>query len=452
MNAAVPQSFQEALSPEQLEYMKREADTGWGTAGEVATNVALTAAPGGTVYKDLATRVGPHFLKRALAAAAPVGFVTEAALTPGDAGERGVAGLYGAAGGMAGETLGEVAGKVLKRTLARPIHPSASARELMRQDIQPTVGQGAENPIFRAVEDAVGNVPLVGTFVRKGQERAIGEFQQKLFAQALNKEALEQLPKLDPRMQVQWVQDVLGPQYDKLLGEMPIQQLSPQLRLVLRETGDRMPPSLRLEYEHILADQIGDRTEMTGDQLKKLLTELGELSGDLGNSASALERRAARQVGAARAKIKELMPPEMQQLDDLYTRFIRLKEASFRTLSPEEGITPRTYQQAVRSEGNAADFSKGNAPGQELSDPAQILRKSGTGLGPTAAGIGLGAAPFAFHGAAAVPIILGAAGTARPVAQFALGGYDWQRAMINALRRRPTYPPAALGIAAVEDD
>ena len=50
-NALVPQSFQEALSPEQLEYMKQAANTPDGTAGEIATNVALTAVPGTHAYR-----------------------------------------------------------------------------------------------------------------------------------------------------------------------------------------------------------------------------------------------------------------------------------------------------------------------------------------------------------------------------------------------------------------
>ena len=124
------------------------------------------------------------------------------------------------------------------------------------------------------------------------------------------------------------------------------------------------------------------------------------------------------------------MPPEVRQIDDLWSRFVRFKEhASYRTLKPEEGITPQAYQQAVKQNSMGDTFAKGTAVGQDLSDPAQILRMSpNSGLSMLA---GTGAAALG-HLAGGAPLSLGlpavaAAGSTRPVARYALGGYDWQK-------------------------
>jgi hypothetical protein len=107
-----------------------------------------------------------------------------------------------------------------------------------------------------------------------------------------------------------------------------------------------------------------------------LTSDIGEPVADLLNSGTAVERRAARVIGMQQGQLQELLPPEVKAINSLWSRFVRLRDASYRTLRPEEGITPAAYQQAVRQNSVGNTFAKGAAVGQDLSDPAQILRMS----------------------------------------------------------------------------
>jgi hypothetical protein len=416
------------------------------TAGEIGGQIALTAAPAARVFKAVAG-ANPA-LWRGLAAGASAGAAPAAVLTPGGLAERGEAAAYDAAGGMAGEA----GGRVLKRAMTGLVTPSQSARELMAQGIQPTVGQGAASSAIHAAEDLTAGLPLgIGQMVRSGQKRAIGEFQGNVFADALGgDDALKQFAKLSPRTQVEWIDNVLKPRYDQLLDGMPPVHVSPELRAGLSRSMDRMPVDVRTEYNRIMTDYLANPEPLTGRRLKDLTTELGELTGDLLDSGSAMEKRAARVIGEQRGKLKELMPPEMQGVDDLYSKFLRMKEASYRTLKPEEGITPAAYQQAVKQTSLGDSFARGEATGQALSDPAQILKTSpNSGMSMLASG---GAAGLAHLTGLNIPAIVAAAmsalGSTRTGAQVAFGNTNVQKTMAELLRNSPA--PAVVGAAIAE--
>jgi hypothetical protein len=144
------------------------------------------------------------------------------------------------------------------------------------------------------------------------------------------------------------------------------------------------------------------------------------------------------------------MPPEMQGVDDLYSKFLRMKEASYRTLKPEEGITPAAYQQAVKQTSLGDSFARGEATGQALSDPAQILKTSpNSGMSMLASG---GAAGLAHLTGLNIPAIVAAAmsalGSTRTGAQVAFGNTNVQKTMAELLRNSPA--PAVVGAAIAE--
>jgi hypothetical protein len=199
-----------------------------------------------------------------------------------------------------------------------------------------------------------------------------------------------------------------------------------------------MPPDVRGEYDRILSQHIAeDAKQLSGQQLKDLITELGQLSGDLTNAGTAMEKRASRVIGEQRGKLKEFFPLEVQALDDSYTKFIRFQEASRRTLQPEEGITPRVYQQAVRGESQGNQFARGEAPGQGLSDPAQILKQSSnSGMSTLASGGAVGLASLlGMTPAALAAMVASIVGSTRAGAKLAFGNTDAQRYMADVLRR-----------------
>lgn len=361
--------------------------------------------------------------------------------------EKGHEGTGAAVGGGLG-----AAGKVLTRAITGLVTPSASARELMERGIQPTVGQGAASSAIHAAEDLTAGIPIVGQVVRSGQKRAIGEFQQELFKGAMGTtdEALNKFAKMSPRDQIVWINDVLTPRYDHILDGMPPVHVPPELRAGLSRAMDRMPVDVRSEYNRIMTNYLSDAAPLTGRRLKDLNTELGELTGDLLDSGSAMEKRAARVIGEQRGKLKELMPPELQGVDDLYSKFLRMREASYRTLKPEEGITPAAYQQAVKQTSLGNQFARGEATGQELSDAAQILKPSPNGgMSMLAAGGAAGLSHLAgLNIPAIVAAVTAALGSTRPGAAVAFGNTGFQKSMANLMRETNPITGAPLPFSA----
>jgi hypothetical protein len=416
-------------------------------AAEMATEIAMTAGPVAKAMRGLAPYT-PTFFKQALASTG-LGAAAGAVTTPGDIStqegldER----LQGAAFGGLGGLGGEVGGRVLKKALAGMITPSQSAKDLMAKGIQPTVGQGAESGGWKALEEASSGIPGVGRIVKGGQERAVGDFQEKLLGIASDTDSARKVidalsagerrtwnrvvpnfDKLSVREQVREVAKHLGRQYDFVLADVkpiPVSSLNVPLRGLRDEA--------RAEVEAVISRNLTNREVVTGQQYKDFLGELRTVADDFLSSDRAVDKRSGRAIVELRETLLEKMPENVREVDKLWSNFLRFQESSHATLRPEAGVTPAKLQEAVRREAHGNTFARGTAPMQDLSDPAQILRVSGESLPRTLSGLGLGALPLVTHPVAAIPAIAGVLGATKPGAALAFGNTDIQRAIKAAL-------------------
>jgi hypothetical protein len=113
---------------------------------------------------SLVGRLGYGIGKRLLAQGA-----TGAAITPGGVGDRAEA----AAAAMVGEGVGSALATTLAR-LARPINPTDAANRMIANGVTPTPG-GSMGPAWKAAEDKLTSIPLIGDLFAKGRKDAIQE-------------------------------------------------------------------------------------------------------------------------------------------------------------------------------------------------------------------------------------------------------------------------------------
>lgn len=166
------------LSPEEQALLQqgqafnKEAG-GWAKAGDVAGDVAITAAPATKLYQGL--RYGASMLPRATqllaspVAAAGSGAVVGAATNPMDR-------TGGATGGAVGGAVGDVAGRALVNTFGGLVSKSVTpdARQLMDDGVFVPMWKASDNKLVRNIAERAKVFPVSGDIIQ-GQERSAFE-------------------------------------------------------------------------------------------------------------------------------------------------------------------------------------------------------------------------------------------------------------------------------------
>ena len=361
------------------------------TLGQIGGDIAMTAAPATKLYGGVkaATSMFPKALSMLPSMAA--GAAPAAVLTPGGVDERGVAGAMGAVGGAAGE----LGGRVLTKTLGGLVKPTKEAKWLMEHDVQPTIGQGAESRTLRAVEDITEGIPLVGRAVRSGQARAATEYRDLMAARNL----------------------VWNQAADKAAPVANDQTFQRELL----SFGSELPQEIDRMYRTVLTRNLKGKTELNGTDLNVLQDDLGKLVKDVAPA----DIRSARMLAEARNSIHWRITDTSPDAAAIHESFKEFKQARKTAgsvpepdpIAPVENLDPSAVASFVRRAITAAGLAGGHFAGLTL--PAATV-----------------------FGASA-------AGSTRPVARAALGGYDAQRYMADVLRRTRAIQ-AATGAALAE--
>ena len=143
------------------------AQSGWGTAGQVAGELAQFAVPGG-----LALKGAKYLPKAARAAGAVAGEIGSGALLgatqlPGRGETRGGE----AAKEATGAALGMGVGKVLSKAV-RGAKKSKEAKELLKRGVKMTPGEMAESPSLRGAETYMGVTPVLAQGTKAAKKRS----------------------------------------------------------------------------------------------------------------------------------------------------------------------------------------------------------------------------------------------------------------------------------------
>lgn len=416
-------------------------------AGEITGNVLENLIPGSKLAKVLP---GKQILNSALTSGI-TGLVTDAGegSTPVDAllnkGKQ--AAIDTAAGGAVGG-IGRILSKVFRGANLKP-----EAQLLMDQGVQPTLQQGASNPITRFI----GGLTSGMTDVRGRQEK---ELLDALTKQASGGKASLAGGTLNER--VAMLDDLLGKEYQGVLS------------------GKRFPISPSVQQE--VMDQGSNVATRTGQFTREATEALGDIGNIMGNPSSnrnvnsdtlirnyllPLAREAsmkdnprvqqalmsARDVLINKVRNTRLSPDELALLREIDSRYFdvsRLREVAKGAAGEGEGVSIGRLTTAYS---NAPESAAGNQTLQNLIGPAERVLgytptqdKSRTAFITLKRTLPALAAGYAAAGGApglaavAAPIYgMSALGQTKQGAKILFGGTDTQKALAELMRRAEPY-------------
>jgi hypothetical protein len=415
---------------EQGKAFREQADTA-GTVGNIAGDIALTAAPALRAQQAVAT--GARYLPRAMQfvgrgvpSSAVAGGATSAALAPED---RSEAAFGGAAGGALGQASGQILTKALGGMVSGQVTPAA--RQLMDQGAFVPMWKASENKKLRTLAERGRAYPIAGDII-KSQERAGIESWNKI----LMKEATPPTFFVDDagvirRSTTEPVPDVgteglnkLASKFDNAYGTLygnrgvPVDDMFKTEVGQLSESTRRYMPSVSSDVDgmitkvnDILAGPTASKTTRTGGQpvgkglvsqnMKTPLVTATEPGREV-ISYNALKEAidtvdkgvtAAWRVGnsdkaealmALRDSLRQMrtrgLPPEVQSMGDeinqAYAKFKTIERAAGTLGAQRAGgvVTPGQQLSSIRARDktpNKSAFSRGNAPGQRQALTAQ---------------------------------------------------------------------------------
>jgi hypothetical protein len=466
------------LTPEQQQTVnvnKRflDEDTA-GFVGGLATDAASFALPGGAALK--VARALPAAMRLAksapllapLAGNAALDAGLSAAYSTGDRSDAALAGGLGSAGG-------QLALRGLGRALGGAFTPSDAARRLMDRGIQPTVGQSVGG-LANRTEQAIAGVPIVGSPINRARTRTNEEVLRegaRLSDRNIDlyrgNPGIVDLPKNvtgDELLKV--VNSNASALYDNVLARIGNIDMSNSLQglsiLARKESAAKgiKDPSLQTFIDETIAPALSRSGTMDGPTWKRIDSQLGQNAETFSASPVASDR----QLGAVYKELREWWRGDLQNKVPIHlSEQLKSADAAWREAIPLEraattarasrrgGLPTGDELQASTKVGDRSQFDRNQrynpnemealakdaseATGNTLGDSGTALRSAAM-LGVSGAGAGLaGFVPTAATLAASRAATQ--LGYSRPVQKFLLGGYDKQKAILDALRRFSPY-------------
>lgn len=368
-------------------------ETGSGIAGNVTGNLAALLAPGGAV-KGLGALAGSARLSGAGSALmAPQSIKGAAALGLGagaiqpavDSGERlQNAGLGALAGGG-----GQAAFKGLAGIVSPQVAPGVKA--LMREGVTPTPGQLLGGGAAR-FEEGLTSAPIIGDSIKAAKTRAVVDVNRAAYNRALTPIG-EKLPDgMIGNEAVEYVGEKLGERYTALMPKLTTQmdgKFIDEIQSLRNLMGSgSIDPAKAQQFENILNNQVlvkfkGDTPTLTGQTLKEIESDLGQLASQYKSSPDPDQRS----LGNAIREVQEILrrnvtrsnpqsAEELKAINKGYANFKRVQRAAS-SVAAEDGVfSPAQLHNAVKALDRSKDkarFSEGNALMQDLSRPAKTV-------------------------------------------------------------------------------
>lgn len=381
------------------------------TTGERLVQAGGQALAGGGLQigasNVLAQLVNSPVLRNVLATLGANPGAQAGALASGGVAQQGAAEM-GAGPGL--QAVAGIAGAMapgLPAATVNALRPSASPRlaqvqSLADQGVQLTPGQIAGG-VSQRIEDAATSIPFVGDAIKEAQKRGVESFDRVAINKALTPIG-KRLPTNLPagRDAIEFASDQLGQAYDTLLPRMygeldgPLQA---DLARVKAMGYSGLAPQQAGELARIIDNEITNRFtpggRIAGETVKEIESELGGIVRDFGRSDNYDVRKVGRAAMELQDKLRDMLvrvnpgdAAELKSINKGYANLLRAQTAGARIGAKDGVFTPNQYQSAVREldpSKRKAAFAKGDALGQDLSDPAsaimpQTVGDSGTAL------------------------------------------------------------------------
>lgn len=449
---------------------------GWGTAGDIAGEIALTAVPAAKGMQAIqgartALPAAMRLLSSSPSAAAITGGTLGAITNPDDR-------TGGAVGGAIGGAAGDVAGRVLTKALGGMVsnRVTPDARQLMDDGVFVPMWKGTDSKLVREIAERAKVLPVSGDIMR-GQERSAFESFNKNMAG----KATPPMPVMDDVGNVlRWENspvkksgseaiNALRGRFDDAYGALYKGRGIPVDDMYGKQTGEILDAT-RAYYPRI-ADDVGSAFKQVDDILRKgtesttkaspIVNEAGQAfqNTQLGHAATrpesvkqaidVLDDRISGAYGRGdaeagevlkqlRSSIAELrtrgLPPEVaEQAADInraYASFMQLQRANGSLGAQKSGLTsPAQMLNAIKANDrtpNKSAFSGGNAMNQQ--DVLRAERVLGNRLPDVGPGTAEKLMPFLGFGA---PMLMGDMGATALLGtktgqKFLMGGLPGQ--------------------------
>lgn len=422
------------IATNEQRYQDQYGDNGFATAGRIGGQILgtmpLAAGSGG------ATVLGRTLHGAGVGAGA-------GALTPvtnGDYWDEKAEDIgLGVAGGAVAPHLFQGIGNVLSgaRNQAAKIMNDAGVRV--------TPGQ-ALGGAWKAAEEKLASVPVLGDAIRKAYERGYASFNETVARRVL--EPIGGLPTKGIAAGRELVDDVgqqVSKAYDEILPKIQVTIDDQFTRDIdaLRGVTAELSEDMAAKFQHIVGTKVLNKAQngrWGGEQWKKAESELSKLVASAQRSSSMDERELGNALSGARDALRGLLergagPEYREALSRINESYARLKifERAASSLGNTGVVTPKQYLSAARAKDTSLDkraYARGNAREQEFAEQAvdtlaPTIPNSGT-TDRAMMGIGMGGA-YAVDPTAAIGLAASTAPYAAPV----------QKQLVNALLNRP---------------
>ncbi len=363
----------------------------------------------------------------------------------------------GAAGGAVAPAVGGAVGRIMNPQTAPAV------KGLLNEGVKLTPGEMAGGMVKRG-EDLLSSLPGAGSLVKGAQKRSI----ESLNAAAINR-ALEPIGKSLPkgmdlgRDAVAYVGDTLGQAYDDLLPKLTGKiddQFAADLQNLNQMVADDfiMNDATKGKIGKILKEMVSNRISQTGNitgqAVKEIESNLGDLATKLGKSLDPSDAQLADSLREVQDSLRSMLErtnpnyaKELKAINKGYANFKRVKRAAASVGASDGIFTPSQLQSAVKAADRSKDkgaFAKGEALMQDLSDPAKArMAPSVPNSGTADRLFALGALSTAGGGAAMTPAMI-------PAAIASLGYVPGGRRIAQALLTERPQAVRAAGTAATK--
>lgn len=457
------------LTPEQIQEVKANRalldESPMAKLGATGVELGATAIPFAGGYSGL-TNLGSRLIPEWLAKSGAAGILggTQAAVTQPVL--QGESTLQNAKEGAIGAILGDAATRTAGR-VAQPVLQTPAVQKLLNADIVPTVGQAMDEKTLagrfvKGTEEKAQSIPLIGDIVKNARRRAVEDFNRAAIQKAapgvteIGREGIDQAER------------AVGAKYDTALSQFT-NGVKPDLSFVTaahdipKDAGLLLGKDQKRQFGNFVQDKILSQAKngaIDAEIAKKIDSEIGAKARDLASSSVASERDLGRAFQNLQSEFRSMFnrsapTPEasalLSEANRDWANFVRVQKAAASSGAKDGVFTPAQFQNAVRSLDTSVRkgrFARGDAFGQDLSDPAKSV------LGDTIPNSGTFdryALAEALHnpGMAAVglagSIPLGLA-YSRLGQKYMLGGFPVQAATAGALRGVAPYAADAGGI------
>ncbi|PYE21328.1 transglycosylase-like protein with SLT domain [Paraburkholderia silvatlantica] len=344
----------------------------------------------------------------------------------------------------------------------RMISPNVSpdVQALLDRGVTPTPGQILGGG-FARTEDKLTSVPFLGDMIKSAQGRALGQFNQAAYNQALAPigETFDSTTAKVGQEGIAQVKGKIQDVYNNVLPQMQF-RVDPQFQsdvINLGQMAQSLPDAQQKTFMSVLKNQIfgkmGPQGNMDGQTLKGVSEELGDKAAGYMGDQSYDNRQLGAAISALKLSlmngVKRSSPGDLaQQLDSAdaaWANFARIRNAGASTgAGNAEGIfTPAQLQSAVRSGDKTAGkgaFATGNALMQDLSSAGQSVLGSKY---PDSGTAGRGLLALLAPGGVAAGLATAPGSTLATLGGIGLGSLPYtglgQRAVAAALTARPQF-------------